>query len=69
TPNCGRGLARDGGMSVAEMAPEKPNRRQAASHGPVFDARQRYVEDVVVPPTKTAIFSRFAQGLSMADLF
>ncbi|WP_206019420.1 hypothetical protein, partial [Pseudomonas viridiflava] len=32
TPNCGRGLARDDGMSVAEMAPEKPNRRQAASH-------------------------------------
>ncbi|MEE3916468.1 hypothetical protein V2I80_09310, partial [Pseudomonas viridiflava] len=28
--------------------------RQAASHGPVFAARQRYVEDVVAPPTKTA---------------
>ena len=27
------------------------HRRQAASHGPVFAARQRYVEDVVVPPT------------------
>uniref|UniRef100_UPI00197FD0BF hypothetical protein n=1 Tax=Pseudomonas viridiflava TaxID=33069 RepID=UPI00197FD0BF len=34
-----------------------------------FDARQRYVEDVVAPPTKTAIFNRFAQGLSIADLF
>ncbi|WP_205894491.1 hypothetical protein, partial [Pseudomonas viridiflava] len=30
------------------------HRRQAASHGPVFAARQRYVEDVVAPPTKTA---------------
>ncbi len=27
------------------------HRRQAASHGPVFAARQRYVEDVVAPPT------------------
>ncbi|MEE4029951.1 hypothetical protein, partial [Pseudomonas viridiflava] len=28
------------------------HRRQAASHGPVFAARQRYVEDVVAPPAE-----------------
>ncbi len=27
------------------------HRRQAASHGPVFAARQRYVEDMLAPPT------------------
>ncbi|MEE3917535.1 hypothetical protein, partial [Pseudomonas viridiflava] len=27
------------------------HRRQAASHSPVFAARQRYVKDVVAPPT------------------
>ncbi|WP_205923105.1 hypothetical protein, partial [Pseudomonas viridiflava] len=27
------------------------HRRQAASHNPVFAARQRYVEDVVAPAT------------------
>ncbi len=27
------------------------HRRQAASHSPVFAERQRYVEDVVAPPT------------------
>jgi len=26
------------------------HRRQAASHGPVFAARQRYVEDMMAPP-------------------
>ena len=26
------------------------HRRQAASHGPVFAARQRYIEDVVATP-------------------
>ncbi|WP_205948296.1 hypothetical protein, partial [Pseudomonas viridiflava] len=28
------------------------HRRKAASHSPVFAARQRYVEDVVAPPTE-----------------
>ncbi|WP_206318101.1 hypothetical protein, partial [Pseudomonas viridiflava] len=28
------------------------HRRQAACHSPVFAARQRYVEDVVAPPTE-----------------
>ncbi|MEE3917499.1 hypothetical protein V2I80_26245, partial [Pseudomonas viridiflava] len=27
------------------------HRRQAASHGQVFAARQRYIENVVAPPT------------------
>ncbi|WP_205895220.1 hypothetical protein, partial [Pseudomonas viridiflava] len=65
----GRRLAGDAVDAVCQENRVIVHRRQAASHGPVFAARQRYVEDVVAPPTKTAIFSRFAQGLSMADLF
>ncbi|WP_205882383.1 hypothetical protein, partial [Pseudomonas viridiflava] len=41
------------------------HRRQAASHGPVFAARQRYVEDVVAPPTGYV----FSQMLSFFALF
>ncbi|MEE4048913.1 hypothetical protein V2I80_25995, partial [Pseudomonas viridiflava] len=38
------------------------HRRQAASHGPVFAARQRYVEDVVVPPTVRGLLRDSAES-------
>ncbi|WP_205975684.1 hypothetical protein, partial [Pseudomonas viridiflava] len=33
------------------------HRRQAASHSPVFAARQHCVKDVVAPPTEKWLFS------------
>ncbi|WP_205914745.1 hypothetical protein, partial [Pseudomonas viridiflava] len=33
------------------------HRRQAASHGPVFAAQQRYVQDVVAPPAMGGVSS------------
>ncbi len=46
-----RRLAGDAVDAVCQENRVVVHRRQAASHGPVFAARQRYVEDVVVPPT------------------
>ncbi|MDY0915851.1 hypothetical protein [Pseudomonas viridiflava] len=39
-------------MSVTDFLPVRTYRGQARSYGPVFAARQRYVEDVVAPPTE-----------------
>ncbi|WP_206779476.1 hypothetical protein, partial [Pseudomonas viridiflava] len=44
-------LAGDAVDAVSQENRVVVHRRQAASHGPVFAARQRYVEDVVAPPT------------------
>ncbi|WP_205869968.1 hypothetical protein, partial [Pseudomonas viridiflava] len=49
---CGRRLAGDAVDAVCQENRVIVHRRQAASHGPVFAARQRYVEDVVAPPTR-----------------
>ncbi|WP_155500412.1 MULTISPECIES: hypothetical protein [Pseudomonas syringae group] len=48
---CGRRLVGDAVDAVGQENRVIVHRRQAASHGPVFAARQRYVEDVVAPPT------------------
>ncbi len=55
-----RRLAGDPADAVCQGNRVIVHRRQAASHGPVFAARQRFVEDVVAPPTKHA----FSQILS-----
>ncbi|WP_205902697.1 hypothetical protein, partial [Pseudomonas viridiflava] len=52
TPDRGRRLAGDAVDAVCQENRVIVHRRQAASHGPVFAARQRYVEDVVAPPTR-----------------
>ncbi len=60
-----RRLAGDAVDAVCQENRVIVHRRQAASHGPVFAARQRYVEDVVAPPTKHA----FSQILSFWPRF
>ncbi len=47
---CGRRLAGDAVNAVVQENRVIVHRRQAASHGPVFAARQRYVEDMMAPP-------------------
>ncbi|WP_205926281.1 hypothetical protein, partial [Pseudomonas viridiflava] len=49
---CGRRLAGDAVDAVCQESRFIVRRRQAASHGPVFAARQRYVEDVVAPASQ-----------------
>ncbi len=46
-----RRLAGDAADPVCQGNRVIVHRRQAASHGPMFAARQRYFEDVVEPPT------------------
>ncbi|MEE4048410.1 hypothetical protein V2I80_23430, partial [Pseudomonas viridiflava] len=53
----GRRLAGDAADAECQENRVIVHRRQAASHGPVFAARQRYVEDVVALPTKTCALS------------
>ncbi|WP_206221278.1 hypothetical protein, partial [Pseudomonas viridiflava] len=48
---CGGRLAGDAVEAVRQVYRVIVHRRQAASHGPLFAARQRYVEDEVAPPT------------------
>ncbi len=51
----GRRLAGDAVDAICQENRVIVYRRQAASHGPLFAARQRYVEDVVAPPTGSAV--------------
>ncbi len=49
--SCGRRLAGDEINAVYQKNRVIVHRPQAASHSPVFAVRERYVEDVVAPPT------------------
>ncbi len=68
TDYCGRRLAGDAADAECQENRVIVHRRQAASHGPVFVARQRSVEDVMAPPTGYAFSQILTFWLPFARL-